>query len=198
MPHRYFQFPRREFDKYIRFESFDPELDVKSSVFISKDLKIMFRDAYNMTDKVYLTHDKENYAEVSGYYAFYKALWTHLVQKYWIPEIGNLNLTKDIKNSAGMKYLKELNVGHPITDISSAKINIYMPRFSRGMYFEPIRVMEIFSMRFIVEYVLAKWFLDTDECWNAYREDVEYRLRQNDDIVKRTMSRIHEIVENGY
>ena len=68
---RRFLFPQREYNKYYKFDAMDKVFDVDTTTWISKDLKVMLRDAYDMTERIDLVHEDTKYASATGYYAFY-------------------------------------------------------------------------------------------------------------------------------
>lgn len=198
MTTRQFQFPRREFDKYDRFRSFDPELDIKTSFMISRELKVMLYDIYNHTEKVVLKHGSEEYETVEGYYAFYKALFTHLAITYWQQTVGTMEITRDLRNSRGMEFLINMKGSSPLQGHTTEKFYAVMPRFARGIFNEPIRIIELFSLTFGVEYTLSMWMLDSGESFGVFRPDMETRTNYNKASIERTITDAKNIIQRGY
>ncbi len=199
MATRYFTFVRKEYEQYDNFEKVDADLDYRTSMFLSKDVVSSLHRAYRKTEKIKLNHDSDTYAEVTGSPAFYRSLMSHLALKYWQPKVGSLELDDDIWNSAGAPRIMEMGNIHPIQYFSTTKIQMWMSKSTRGIFELPIRDTRMFRLQFIVEFCLSKWLLkETNNYYGAIRQDLEYRIENNEKMLDREIARLHEIVEKGY
>lgn len=195
---RVFQFPERQYRKYDRFRGYDLELDVKTSILISKDLKMMLRSVYDHTEEITLAHGGNEYDTIpKTYYAFYKAFFSHVSMNYWENKVGNLDITRDVQDSPGMFHLSRMRNVAPVQDITE-KMTITMPSFVRGIFNRPIKITDLFTLGMGIEYTVSRWFLDSGEVFGSFRSNLEFRVEQNNLIIEQHLERARQIIGKGF
>jgi len=180
-----------EYLKYENFERYDDELDMDTTVYIDRHLVSFLNDLRRFTEEIVLLDTGgEVLASASGYYAFYKALASHLAfvwydyVPHWVPAL------KDMQNISRSALL-----GVRTQDLGRDKSRIHwrMPRYVLGLFEYPVPGVSVFPLSMQLEYALTKYALQNHIHFYAddesYLEALNARLKQNIDFTVSSLDR---------
>lgn len=170
---------RDEYQKYGQFQKFDDELDKHTTLYIDRQISSMINDLRRFADHIELYDNTgDNFTTISGYYAFQKALASHLAFK-WYETVPHWALSlQDMQKASRTKLLQDR-----AQDLRRGKhrYNWTMPRYVAGLFEYPVPGMGTFPLNMSLEYSFCIFALENNI--QFYADDQEY-LEQTRDRLK--------------
>lgn len=178
-----FHVKAEEYRKYGAFQKVDPELDRHTTVYMDRRISSMISDLRRFSETIDLYEGSGDvYATTEGYFAFQKALASHL-SFVWYDLVPHWPLAlKDMQVSKRQELLSDR-----VNDLRRGKsrYNWVMPRYVAGLFEYPLLGISIFPQSVSLEYAFCSWAVDRQ--LGFYADDADFLMDTRD--------RLKEIVE---
>jgi hypothetical protein len=157
-------FKREWLEKYTDFNRIDKTdgLDQETTVTIDRGTSLLLKYYINEVPKsIYYklnTGGIETVKIDNHWVPGIRSLISHLALDVWYPSVKDLiNSEFNVRNE---KYLNAYRWTTTRRSISGARIHIVMPTYTSGIFDYPTRYASLFSRSFIINFTLAKFFLN--------------------------------------